>query len=79
MPMLPLDRIYVAGAGALGEVSVHRSPLARLASDHLPLVATFSWGAPLPPRLRERPRFSRRPPRTRRSAREPVAPGGPRR
>jgi endonuclease/exonuclease/phosphatase family metal-dependent hydrolase len=76
MPMLPLDRIYVAGAGVLAELSVHRSPLARVASDHLPLVAILSWGAPLPGR-RERQRFSRRRPSLRRSAGEPVAPGAP--
>ncbi len=79
MPMLPLDRIYAAGGAELREVSVYRSALARLASDHLPLVAAFSWGAPLPARLRERPRLSRRRSRSRRPARDQVASGGPRR
>jgi endonuclease/exonuclease/phosphatase family metal-dependent hydrolase len=43
MPVLPLDRIYAAGAIALRGVTVHRSPLARVASDHLPLRATVTW------------------------------------
>jgi endonuclease/exonuclease/phosphatase family metal-dependent hydrolase len=45
MPMLALDRIYVHGPVVLHEVSVDRSPLARLASDHLPLVGRMCWGA----------------------------------
>jgi endonuclease/exonuclease/phosphatase family metal-dependent hydrolase len=36
-PVLPLDRIYAAWPAVLEEVNVHRSPLARVASDHLPL------------------------------------------
>ncbi|HJU15618.1 MAG TPA: endonuclease/exonuclease/phosphatase family protein [Stellaceae bacterium] len=52
MPVLPLDRIYAAGPAVLRDVSVYRSPLARLASDHLPLVADLCWTA----RGRERPR-----------------------
>lgn len=40
-PMLKLDRIWGHPAGALAEIRAHRSPLARLASDHLPLVAQF--------------------------------------
>jgi endonuclease/exonuclease/phosphatase family metal-dependent hydrolase len=51
MPVLPLDRIYVAGPVALRDIQVYRSPLARLASDHLPLVADLCWSA-----RRERPR-----------------------
>jgi endonuclease/exonuclease/phosphatase family metal-dependent hydrolase len=43
LPLLPLDRIYAAGALALGGVRVHRSALARTASDHLPLCASVSW------------------------------------
>ncbi len=43
MPVLALDRIYVDERAVLEEVEVYRSPLARLASDHLPLVATLSW------------------------------------
>ena len=46
MPMLALDRIYVHGPAALRELGVDRSPLARLASDHLPLVGRLAWGGP---------------------------------
>jgi endonuclease/exonuclease/phosphatase family metal-dependent hydrolase len=38
LPMLALDRIYVDGRVILRDVGVYSSPLARLASDHLPLV-----------------------------------------
>lgn len=38
-PLLALDRIWVRPAGALKEIGVHRSPLSRVASDHLPLRA----------------------------------------
>lgn len=37
MPMLPLDRMMVGPVGELHEIAVHDSPLARVASDHLPL------------------------------------------
>ena len=40
-PLLALDRIWVQPAGALREISVHRSRLARRASDHLPVVAVL--------------------------------------
>ena len=43
MPVLPLDRIYAFGPAILRDVHVYRSPLARLASDHLPLVGTLWW------------------------------------
>jgi endonuclease/exonuclease/phosphatase family metal-dependent hydrolase len=43
MPMLALDRIYADGPAVLREVSVYRTPLARLASDHLPLVGSLHW------------------------------------
>jgi endonuclease/exonuclease/phosphatase family metal-dependent hydrolase len=39
-PFLSLDRILVQPAGALGKVWTHRSALSRLASDHLPVVAS---------------------------------------
>lgn len=45
MPVLPLDRIYAAGPAVLRGIEVYRSPLARLASDHLPLVADLCWSA----------------------------------
>ena len=38
-PLLSLDRIWVHPASALQRVRVHRSPTARLASDHYPVVA----------------------------------------
>jgi endonuclease/exonuclease/phosphatase family metal-dependent hydrolase len=46
MPVLPLDRIYADGPAVLHDVHVYRSPLARLASDHLPLVASLWWVKP---------------------------------
>ncbi len=42
-PILPLDRIYAAAPAMLHDFDVHRSPLARLASDHLPLRARLAW------------------------------------
>jgi endonuclease/exonuclease/phosphatase family metal-dependent hydrolase len=38
-PVFALDRIWVQPRAALLDVRVHRSPLARRASDHLPLTA----------------------------------------
>jgi endonuclease/exonuclease/phosphatase family metal-dependent hydrolase len=43
LPVLALDRIYVDGPARLSEMYVYRTPLARLASDHLPLVGSLSW------------------------------------
>lgn len=40
-PIFALDRIWIRPAGALISVGVHRSPLARVASDHLPLRAVI--------------------------------------
>jgi endonuclease/exonuclease/phosphatase family metal-dependent hydrolase len=49
-PVLPLDRIYAGGPAVLEEVEVHRSALARVASDHLPLLGRIRFmngaGAP---------------------------------
>ncbi|MFO7642068.1 MAG: endonuclease/exonuclease/phosphatase family protein [Candidatus Competibacteraceae bacterium] len=39
-PLLRLDRIWLRPRGCLLEIHTHRSRLARLASDHLPVVAT---------------------------------------
>jgi endonuclease/exonuclease/phosphatase family metal-dependent hydrolase len=55
MPVLPLDRIYALGPAVLRDVRVYRSPLARIASDHLPLVGNLWWlprrtRPPTPPR-----------------------------
>jgi endonuclease/exonuclease/phosphatase family metal-dependent hydrolase len=38
-PVLALDRIVARPATAIGNLSAHRTPLARTASDHLPLIA----------------------------------------
>lgn len=43
LPVLALDRIYAAGSAQLRSVVVHRSALARVASDHLPLRAAIDW------------------------------------
>ncbi|HEX5122883.1 MAG TPA: endonuclease/exonuclease/phosphatase family protein, partial [Rhodanobacteraceae bacterium] len=40
-PVLPLDRIFAVHGATIVDVSVHRSRRARVASDHLPLVATI--------------------------------------
>src|SRR6516165_4299547 len=45
MPVLALDRIYADGPAVLRDVGVYHSPLARLASDHLPLVGRLCWSA----------------------------------
>jgi endonuclease/exonuclease/phosphatase family metal-dependent hydrolase len=42
LPMFALDRIWVAPASMLRRSWVHRSRLARIASDHLPLVAELA-------------------------------------
>ena len=41
LPLLHLDHIYYDPALELKSIRVHRSPLALLASDHLPIVADF--------------------------------------
>jgi endonuclease/exonuclease/phosphatase family metal-dependent hydrolase len=43
LPLLALDRIWSSPASLLRRVRVHRSRLARRASDHLPLVAKLGW------------------------------------
>ena len=43
MPVLALDRIYADGPAVLRDYPVYRTPLARLASDHLPLVGNLCW------------------------------------
>lgn len=58
MPVLPLDRIYAFGPAALHDVCVYRSPSARMASDHLPLVGEVWWSDhPAPRARRARRRF----------------------
>lgn len=63
LPVLPLDRIYAAGALRLRGVAVHRSVLARVASDHLPLCAAVAWPPGTAPRATKAARsgLSRRP------------------
>lgn len=41
LPMLPLDHIYFDSALTLRTTMMHRTPAARMASDHLPMVAEF--------------------------------------
>jgi endonuclease/exonuclease/phosphatase family metal-dependent hydrolase len=40
-PILRLDRLYSRGAVSVAGYHVHRTPLARVASDHLPVVAEY--------------------------------------
>lgn len=42
-PLLALDRIWVEPRALLRELRPHASPLARVASDHLPLRAVLQW------------------------------------
>jgi endonuclease/exonuclease/phosphatase family metal-dependent hydrolase len=41
LPVLALDRIWAHPRSMIRRLEVHKSPLARAASDHLPLVATL--------------------------------------
>ncbi len=41
-PLIALDRLWVEPRSALTTMAAHSSPLARLASDHLPLKATLT-------------------------------------
>jgi endonuclease/exonuclease/phosphatase family metal-dependent hydrolase len=45
-PVLALDRCWVTPARALRHICVHRSRTARIASDHLPLLAELDWSGP---------------------------------
>jgi len=45
-PLLPLDRIMVAPGGRIDDLRAHDTPLARKASDHLPLRARLHLPAP---------------------------------
>lgn len=44
LPIMALDRIWIAPACNLLNIHVHKSKLARVASDHLPLCATIALG-----------------------------------
>jgi len=46
-PLLPLDRIWVRPREALESLRPHKSPLARIASDHLPLKVDVALGQPM--------------------------------
>ncbi len=45
LPVLALDRIWVHPEGSITRLVAHRSPLARRASDHLPVVAELAVSA----------------------------------
>jgi endonuclease/exonuclease/phosphatase family metal-dependent hydrolase len=42
LPIVRLDRVYSGGGLNVERYRVHRSPLARLASDHLPVVVEYA-------------------------------------
>ncbi len=42
-PILPLDRIWIAPVGALVGLTVHDTPLSRVSSDHLPIMAEIRF------------------------------------
>jgi endonuclease/exonuclease/phosphatase family metal-dependent hydrolase len=44
-PVLPLDRILAGGGVRPTTITTHRSRLARIASDHLPVRAVLSWAS----------------------------------
>jgi endonuclease/exonuclease/phosphatase family metal-dependent hydrolase len=54
MPFLSLDRVWTHPRSLLTKLTVHRSPLARMASDHLPIVATLDMGTAARVEQRER-------------------------
>jgi endonuclease/exonuclease/phosphatase family metal-dependent hydrolase len=45
-PVFALDRLWARPRSAVKSLQVHSSPLARVASDHLPLVAELEFGQP---------------------------------
>ena len=71
LPFLALDRIWVKPASLPLSVRVHRSRLARQASDHLPICAQIGGAALQSPSAR-RHRAPRRPWRNRRRGIEPA-------
>ena len=44
-PVFALDRIWVDPRTAMQSIAAHTSAMARIASDHLPIVASFQFGA----------------------------------
>jgi endonuclease/exonuclease/phosphatase family metal-dependent hydrolase len=45
MPILALDRIIANRGGMISAIEVHNSPLARIASDHLPIKTMLTLDA----------------------------------
>jgi endonuclease/exonuclease/phosphatase family metal-dependent hydrolase len=45
LSVLSLDRVLASPAGLIGGVEVHNNPLARRASDHVPLKARVDFAA----------------------------------
>jgi endonuclease/exonuclease/phosphatase family metal-dependent hydrolase len=50
LPVFALDRIWVHPRAALVTLATHRTPAARLASDHLPIIADIRIGSAPAPR-----------------------------
>jgi len=48
-PIVALDRIWVQPKDALLRLRAHATPTARVASDHLPVVAEIGWAAVVTP------------------------------
>ena len=48
LPIFPLDRILDWPPGLIKQFSVHNTPLSKLASDHLPLVADIDLKGVMP-------------------------------
>ena len=76
-PVLALDRVLALPHGIIEEIEAHDTPLARLASDHLPVKAAVRLGARPCGRARGTPRAS--PPRRRRLLARLLDENGPRR
>jgi len=52
LPLFALDRIWARPGAVMPRLAVHDSAAARVASDHLPVVAELDLGVLWPPRLR---------------------------
>lgn len=48
LPLFPMDRIFDWPSGLIRNCLIHNTPLARIASDHLPLVAEINLKCVLP-------------------------------
>ena len=44
-PLLALDRILARPSTLISSIEIHNTPLARVASDHLPIKARLNLGA----------------------------------